>query len=359
VKAAAKDGSRRGRGIANAAAEKGRSLDPNRSERAVEAAKDAAAKLKKLGSWGSKTRDAVTAAASASEKARTVGRGLRALSGELQRLPVVSLPADLLRAKSSIAELAERFRAEPENPYASLWLGEALKALERDTRYYLVARGVLQPTALLASQALKTGALVGAEPAESASERMLARAFELAERRLKDGFDAHALHVIARVYLARRTPDAALEPARLALADASETGRGAFLFTLGRALLGTGRLSEARRAAELAIAAGMSLGHELLAELLFRDDDAGEEAGRRQAYVELLDRVDERDRIGYFGTSRSGSDVVRVTLGAQREKLADALDRGRSGWRAAKVGERSRKLVEAYRSLRLAAEPGS
>jgi hypothetical protein len=161
------------------------------------------------------------------------------------------------------------------------------------------------------------------------------------------------------VYLARRTPEAAIEPARLALADASDTGRGAFLFTLGRALLATGRPSQARRAAHLAISAGMSLGHELLAELLFREDGADAATGRQQAYVELLDRVDERDRIAYFGTSRSGSDVVRVALGAQREKLADALERGRSGWRAAKVGERGKKLVGAYRSRRIATEPGS
>jgi hypothetical protein len=355
---AVKEGRQRSRAAAQAASEKGRTLDPERHERATELAKDAAAKLKKLGSWSGKTREALTMAAGASEKAASAGRALRSVSGVLQGLPLVSLPADLLRAKSSIAELAERVKAEPENPYPSLWLGEALKALERDTRFYLAARAALQPTTLLVSQALKTGAMVGADSVASPAERVLGRAFELADRRVSNGrFDADALHVIARVYLARGTPEAALEPARLALADASDPGRGAFLFTLARAFLAAGRLSSARRAAELAIAAGMTLGHELLAELLFRENGASTAKERQQAYVDRLDQVDERDRIAYYGISRSGSDVLRAAFGAQRVKLGDAVERGRTGWRAARVGERSRKLVSAYRARGLAAEP--
>jgi tetratricopeptide (TPR) repeat protein len=185
---------------------------------------------------------------------------------------------------------------------------------------------------------LKTGASLGADSSLPASEQLLLRAFRLAEERLRSGFDAHALHVIARVYLAKRSPEAAVEPAKLALADPSDPARGHFLFTLGRAYLATGRTDDAQRAAELSLATGTTLGHELLADLLFREGEADETKQRHGEYVDLLGKVDDADRSAYYGTSRSGRDAASAVLESQKAKLAETVERGKSGWRSARAG---------------------
>jgi hypothetical protein len=336
--AVAKEGAKRRRGAAQAASEKARAWDADRHERAGELARAAAAKAKALGSHGQESKDALTAKAGASRSGAAVGRGARRVAAEMQRLPLLSAPGDVLRAKNAVFELTERFEAEPENPYTSLWLGEALKALERDTRVLVAARSALNPTTLLTRQALKTGAELGAESSLPASERMLNRAFYLADQRLRTaGFDAHALHVIARVYLAKRSAESAVDPAKLALADATDPGRGHFLFTLGRAYLAVGRPADARRAAELSIASGTTLGYELLAETLFLGEDEADSKKRHHDFVDLLARVRADDRAEYHGTERSGSDTVAAVLESQKAKLADTVERGKSGWRAARA----------------------
>jgi hypothetical protein len=334
--AAVKETKTRGRGFAGAATEKARNRDLDRYMRAAEAAHKAGSTAVRLAAWGKKAQDKLATTAGASRGGAAAGRATRRFTAELQRLPILSAASDALQQKNAISELAERFEAEPDSPYTSLWLGEALRALERDMRVYAAARAVYQPTSLATRHLLKTGARLGAESGASASEQFLSRAFVLADLRVKSaGFDAQALDVIARVYLAKGSPGAAVGPATLALRDPSDPDRGAFYFTLGRACLGADNLAAARRAAELAIESGMTLGYELLAEMLFREDAANRSWSRCREYADLLAMVDRRDRVTYYGADRSAADAVTAVLELQKVKLLETFERGKSGLRAA------------------------
>lgn len=343
LKGLAKEGIKRRREIASAATEKAVGLDPDRAAKAADVGRAAFGKAKRLGAFAKNKQDALVAKAGASRPGEAVGRGARRVGAELQDVAGLSAPSDALRAKNGIAELAALVEAQPDDPYAYLWLAEALKTLERDTRVYVVARALANPTSLATRHLLKTGASIGAEPAVPASEQMLRRAHALADHRLKQGFDAHALHVIARVYLAKGSPEAAIRPATLALRDLSHPGCGEFFFTLGRAYLAAGQLPSARRAAERSIESGTTLGYELLADLLFSEDGANAAKERHHEYVELLARVDRADRTSYYGVDRSGSAAVKAVLESQKAKLADSVERGKAGVRAVKAELKRRR----------------
>lgn len=337
LKGLAKEGIKRRREIASAATEKAVGWDPDRAAKAANVGRVAFGKAKRLGAFAKSKQDALTAKAGASRPGEAVGRGARRVGAELQGVPGLSAPSDALRAKNGVAELAALVEAQPDDPYAYLWLGEALRTLERDTRVFVAARALANPTSLVTRQVLKAGASIGAEPAVPASEQMLRRAHALADHRLRQGFDAHALHVIARVYLAKGSPEAAVRPATLALRDLSDPSCGDFFFTLGRAHLAAGELRAARRAAERSIESETTLGYELLADLLFSEDSANDAKQRHHEYLQLLGQVDQDDRTSYYGIDRSGSDAVKAVLESQKAKLVKSLERGKSGVRAAKA----------------------
>jgi hypothetical protein len=339
LRAAAKEGTKRGRALAESVSDKA-----ERYEHAAKVTRAAFGSAKRLGAFAKGKQEALTEAAADSRRGAAVGRATRRVAAELQGLPGLSAPADVLRAKNAIGDLAARVEAEPDNPYAYLWLGEALKALERDTRVYVVIRALAQPGSLASRYVLKVGAGIGAETAVSASDEMLRRAFALADQRLRrDDFDADALHAIARVYLAKGAPETAVHPATLALRDPSHPSSGAFFFTLARAYLAAGQLPAARRAAERSIAAGTTLGYELLADLLFAGDAESETKERHQEYVQLFGQVAAADRTAYYGVDRSGSDALKTVLASQKAKLVESVERGKSGFRSVKAEVKRRR----------------
>lgn len=234
-----------------------------------------------------------------------MGQGARTVATEVAGLPVLGLGSEILAARNGVPELIARVQRDPRDPEACLWLAEALRRTERDSRVALAVRTLTSPAAPLVRAASTIATKCGSEPVDPMPRRLLRRAFALASARIAaDPADAPALHVAARVYLAQGMDS---DAARLAaLAAAADPQSGTALVTAARARLRQGRTDEARALAEQALAKRCTVAHEITAELLRRDLRAAGEAtvGQRgAAYARELDLVNRQDRRDYYGAA--------------------------------------------------------
>jgi hypothetical protein len=300
---------------------------------------------KALGRGAGATRDAMLNRVGGTSGGAALGNAVRRLGGEYSRLPLISLASDVAKGKNSVMKLTESVRANPSDLSANLWLAEALKALERDMGLYTLARTVSSPHSVVTRQLVKGAAALGAASSESPSDRMLRRTYALASVRLRhSGYDAEALHVIARIYLTRGQPDVAVKPAKLALAQPDTVVRPLILTTLARTYMVLGHAESARRAAELAIDAGCTVGFQVLADLEYYNP--GPEWNRklaRKRFVDYTDRVTRYDALSYYGTYRSPWTMARFVMVDQLGKTADGVKKIRTGWAKARKRELSGK----------------
>jgi hypothetical protein len=339
-----RDGAKAARVGAETAIERARESEDVRLSRIAGAAEKSAAKVRssakraKVAPGRTRARhDALSGRAGATAVGAGVGRVTRRAGGELQRIPVLSLPSEVLRQKNGVVHLTERIEQEPANPFAYLWLAEALDSFQRDMSRYLVARTALSPSSLLTYHAIKSAASLGTDSELSQTETLLRRAYGLATSRLNaGGFDAEALHVIARVYLAKSNPDVAIKPAKLAVSGKDCPDRGAVLFTLARAFLAVRDHRAARNAAQTAAEEGCTLGYLVLADLLIEESDGASIGARHKEFVELCGRVSRKQRVDYYGTHRTQREILAGVWAGQLDKTRDGTTRVKARWSIAR-----------------------
>ena len=179
---------------------------------------------------------------------------------------------------------------------------------------------------------------------------MTRQAYALASARLKTGPDADALHVVARVYMLKAKPEVAVKPAKLALVQQQPDVRAPSLFTLARAYLSLGHDASAEKAATMAIDEGCTLGHLVLADLLYRQPRGEGTRVRHKRFIELCDQVSAKDRERYFGPLPSARAIIDAIWTDQAGKTKETGTRVKRGWvRARRVAEREAEKVLARR----------
>ena len=273
--------------------------------------------------------------------ASNTGRLARRARKTMAGLPGLSAPADLVAARYCVDLLAARFKDDPADPRHSLWLAEALLQTQRDLRNLVRLRCVVDPSSIITRTAVTQVARLGDESdGEDTAQKLLRRAFSLAAARARAG-DAVALHVLARVYLARGMSRESLPLAQLAAArDAAE--RADVLVTAARALHKAGRRDDAVRAAERGVQEGSTLGYELQARLLAteRADVTRDVSGRIARVRELRRQVRIEDRARYAGAARTHAEAARAAKAAQWRKAGSTLTE------AAGLAGRARGAIE-------------
>jgi hypothetical protein len=255
---------------------------------------------------------------------RSLGAAVRGTGEHAGRLPMLSVPMDVIVARNGVDLLIEQLRERPGDPQRNLWLAEALLRVERDVRAYALVRGVLRPRSLVLRAGLRAVARFGQEQDQPPpATRLLGRAFEFAAARLRArGSDPVALQVMARVYLIRDMPEQAIRLAKLAvLSDLARAGEP--LVTLARAYAQAGLPRNARRAADLAVDHGQSLGYETLALITRVEHSSRGRRGtqaRMDAYAALMQLVRPADRARYEGVAPDRIGTTRSVLAAQWDK---------------------------------------
>lgn len=264
-------------------------------------------------------RDALLTRAGETAAGAALGRQVRAAGRVAGRLPLLSVPMDLFGSRNGVDALVAAVQADPDGVLPHLWLGEALQAMQADSRRFEQVRAavaILNPASFVVRQAVRTAAQLGAAPASDPGAQVLARCRFLAATALRtDPRDAVALYALARVALATDRPDLAVQPAKLAVAAATGPQRGRALTVLARAYLAVGRGDSAANVARQAVDAGCSLGWEVLAG-----------AAAPGAAAELRARVTEADRRAYHGAYRTPGEVGRAVWDAQHRRTRDLGD---------------------------------
>ncbi|MGY1762405.1 hypothetical protein ACI79G_15990 [Geodermatophilus sp. SYSU D00779] len=242
-----------------------------------------------------------------------------------REVPVLSLVSDLLDEKNGITTLSERVAADPHDPMVHVWLGEALLAHKQDATAYVAIRTAVSPGVLVRRELFRAAS--GQDAAEFGPVELTMRnAFALGLGRLRtEPRDGRALHALTRVYLAGKMPETALVTGRMAVQGSSSRAFGEALFTLGRAHLLNGQYASARRAAEMAIETGCSLGWRVLAELVHLEDVKNTVRERLDRYAELFERVNPEDIDHYQGFHRSAEQICRSVFERQANKTRSAL----------------------------------
>jgi hypothetical protein len=316
LRALAKEATERGRAGLDATLDGVRAVD--RDGRVEALVRAAVAQHSATADAGRARRERVLAWVGGTTAGAAIGQGVRTVGRHTQRIPLLSAPADLCAERNGIDTLMAAVRADPRDPLAHLWLGEALLTMQRDVRLLDLARTALNPQGAVLREALKTAAALGT-PSSDPALQVLGSAEQLAALRLgAKPRDAVALHVIARVRLATGRPEDALQPAKLAVAaGGGEQARA--LVTLARVYFTLGRDAAAANVARKGIDTGCSLGWQVLAELLYRDSASGDghdDTGspRHREYVTLRSRVDDADRRAYHGVHRNAAEVARAVL---------------------------------------------
>jgi hypothetical protein len=277
-----------------------------------------------LVSEGRKMADEALASAAGTRVGSVVGHRSRQLFGFLGQLPVLSVAVDAMRARHGVDHLYELVRAQPTEPRPYIWLAEAMRRVDEDRRRYIAVRAVIDPTSIVARAALTATTSLGAEQREPTSMRILRNAFVLAVQRLRAGSgDGDTLDVLARVYLFMGDLPEGARFAKLSILAEPENGHR--MFTLARAYQALGQSANARRAAELAVTRGCSVGHDILAEMVLSGESLTPQV-RIGEYSRLKDLVSTADRQVYWGPSVEGLDILQGLGEAQATRARLILD---------------------------------
>jgi len=331
--------------------------DPDR----VRQAKDAGGKIaKRAGGMGHKAtrkRNELTLRLAASSLGGKAGRGMAKMGGRMSSVPILSLPADVFNEKNGINELTQRLQKEPENPYTYLVLAESISRMQREMLALVVVRTAvtMDATALLMRESMKTVGALGRADELPVVDKLLKRAYGLAMSRLREHpGDPASLHVVARVYLAKRNPQECLKPALLGVSGRheGESGResGPLFYTLSRAYQSLRNKEKARLAAQASIEDEFSLGWLTLGDLVYEDPELVTTAARSKAYAEALDHVVPDDLVAYAGIRPQAGDVFRSVLKLQKSKAVTSYTNV-NGYVKRAQGSMAQRITSARTSL--------
>ncbi|NGN69007.1 hypothetical protein G5C51_34605 [Streptomyces sp. A7024] len=268
-------------------------------------------------------RSELTLRLAASSFGSAAGQKLARMGGGVAALPVLSLPADLFNERHGVNVLAQRLKQAPDDAFAHLKLAESLIRMQREMLVLVAARSVatMSPLPLMIREGVRTAGAVSRGDGLPIIDKLLKRAYGLAMARLrKHPSDPESLHAIARVYLAKHNPRGALKPALLGVTGRPQGQSGPVFYTLSRSYQALDDDGNARLSAQAAIDDDFSLGWLILSDLVYGDPALTTTAARRQAYLQALGHVTQKDLVSYAGIRPQAGEVVKSVYALQKSK---------------------------------------
>ena len=255
---------------------------------------------------------------------KSAGVAVRKFSSVISGLPIVSAAVDVARTKNCVDLLLARLQQAPDDPYCNLWLAESLIKTSEEIATYQQVKGLVDPSSLLVTGALKQAARLGHDGLPT-DEKLLRRAWVLSSRAVKTSpRNSSGLDVLARVYLAKGDGTRSIATAKAAVMAnyADPIPR----VTLSRALLAIDRVEDARKVALSAVEHGSSVGYLIAAraeQLQARNDGTTTLKERVSEYEQMVDKVTVECRVAYSGAYRDAAEVAAMTKQLQAKKAED------------------------------------
>lgn len=297
---------------------------PQYAHRVKDARAKAARRARELTRTAARKRTELTLAFAATSVGAATGRGAARMGTRISAFPVLSLPADVFNERNGINDLAGRLREAPDDPFVNLLLAESVARMQREMLALVAARTAvtLSPVALLMRESMRTAGALHKAGELPLVDRLLKRAYGLAMIRLRSHpGESSSLHVISRVYLAKRNPRGSLKPAVLGVSGGNQGESGPIFYTMSRAYLALGDKGNARTSAQAAIDDGCSLGWLTLGDLIFDGPGPSTTVARHKAYLDALSHVTPEDLVSYAGVHPRTKDLVKSVYALQKAKV--------------------------------------
>lgn len=287
------------------------------------------------------SRDRAVERSAQTRTGQMAGAAMRSLGSLAARLPLTGLTTDAIAARHGLTVLASRLGEHPDDPLVGAQLVDALARADADRRRYRAVRTVVDPTSWVTRSATAAVGDVGRDR-DPFADRLARSVYALALADLReDPADGRAWHALARVHLARGDAAGARQFAKLAaLAEPAE--RALALVTLARAEVTAGLLPEADRFADLAVAAGQSVGWEVRSSAHERaaadDEPSAVRRARLDQVAQWRSMVRAEDRAAYFGVHVDAGDVAAALKDSQQRKVSRLADDARTLAESARPG---------------------
>jgi len=271
---------------------------------------------------------------------QAVGNAARTFVSWYQKIPVVSAPADLIRAKNGLEGLVDAVKTRPDDPEPYLWLGDAIAKAMRDGKTYMWARAIVEPMALVEGTAIRAATRLGLEDPPDVSLKK--SAFALCVRRLQENTrDTTALYVASRIYLTRDSPSQALRFAHLA--RITDPNNAQPLVVMAMTYLRVQDHQSAGAFAWQSIDGGCTVGYQVLSHLVLGGyldarvlSTTGYRTSGARPQLSLIDRasasydlrhgVTPEDWDSYYGPHPHGSAILDSVVHAQIGKVRTITD---------------------------------
>ncbi|MFJ8712805.1 hypothetical protein ACIRD9_06295 [Streptomyces violaceus] len=303
--------------------------NPEYVQRMKDARAKAAQRARELGRTASRKRSELTLRFAATSMGTATGRGMAKLGSTMSTLPVLSLPSDVFNERNGINCLSERLQDSPDDPFVNLVLAESIARMQREMLTLAAVRTAvtMSPVALLMRESMKTASALNRANELPLVDKLLKRAYGMAMTQLRSHpGEPASLHIISRVYLAKRNPQGCLKPALLGVCRDTPDESGPIFYTMSRAYQALGDKENARSSARAAIDSDFSLGWLTLSDLIYEDPELATVTARHKAYVEALSNVTQEDLASYAGIDPQAKEIAKSVYALQKTKALTAYD---------------------------------
>ncbi|MEU2542009.1 hypothetical protein [Streptomyces iakyrus] len=301
--------------------------NPEYVQRMKDARAKAAQHARELGRTASRKRSELTLRFAATSMGTATGRGMAKLGSTMSTLPVLSLPSDVFNERNGINCLSERLRESPDDPFVNLVLAESIARMQREVLTLTAVRTAvtMSPVALLMRESMKTANALNRANELPLVDKLLKRAYGMAMAQLRSHpGEPASLHIISRVYLAKRNPQGCLKPALLGVCQDTPGESGPIFYTMSRAYQTLGDKENARSSARAALDSDFSLGWLTLSDLIYEDPELATVTARHKAYLEALSNVTQEDLASYAGIDPQAKEIAKSVYALQKTKALTA-----------------------------------
>jgi hypothetical protein len=260
------------------------------------------------------------------EQGKINGQKVRSVLSAMSKLPILTAIADTFKARNGIPYLYAQFLEQPDNAEVALWLAESLGRTQADLAMFQKLRSVTDPTYFVVFNSIKAATNLGVKPEDQTERKLLQRAFGIAKFNvMRNPNDSNSLHVLGRVYFAMKDMESSLASCKMSVI--ADRNSPLPWVTIAKTEMATGRLNEAKHAAQKAVDLGNTMGHEILAHIMMLESGENASMSILKEFSAKLDLVKREDRSAYLGVSMDATSMFSDIKNGQLEKINDLVEK--------------------------------
>jgi hypothetical protein len=254
------------------------------------------------------------------------GQKVRSVLSAMSKLPILTAVTDAFKARNGIPYLHSQFLEQPDNAEVALWLAESMGRTQADVAMFQNLRSATDPTYYVVFKSIKAATNLGVKPEDQTERKLLQHAFTIAKQNVaQNPNDSNSLHVLGRVYFAMKDMESSLVSCKMSVI--ADRNSPLPWVTIAKIEIVSGKLDDAKFAAQRAIDLGNTMGHELLANIMVIESGENASMSVLKEFSAKIDLVQREDRSAYLGVSMDATSMFSDVKNGQLERINNLLER--------------------------------